>query len=133
MWHKGWRKDEKTFVSCYTIALKSWDEFNANFALLYFSSYRSMKILHLYLKHVEKNNMAEYLRLLFTYLQQNLCNIKKQLTLVLKKICPLLFWVFQTNLNNAVNIFCTPPEWIRNIQMIQFFSTIKTWMRILHA
>ena len=92
-----------------------------------------MKILHLYLKHVEKNNMAEYLRLLFTYLHQNLCNIKKQLTLVLKKICPLLFWVFQTNLNNAVNIFCTPPEWIRNIQMIQFFSTIKTWMRILHA
>ena len=36
MRHKGWRKDGKTFTMCYTIALKFWDEFNANFVLLYF-------------------------------------------------------------------------------------------------
>ena len=35
-----------------------------------------------------------------------------------------------SNLNKAVNIFCTLPEWIRNIQMIESFSTIKTWLRI---
>ena len=29
---RGW----KTFIRCYTIALKFWDEFNANFVLLYF-------------------------------------------------------------------------------------------------
>ena len=52
--HKGWSKDEKTFKRCYTIALKFWDEFNANFVLLNFSSYRSTNIWHLYLKNVEK-------------------------------------------------------------------------------
>ena len=52
MGHKGWRKDEKTFIRCYTIALKFWDEFNANFALLYFSSYSSIKMWHLYLKNM---------------------------------------------------------------------------------
>ena len=57
-------------------------------------------------------------------------NIKKHTALVLKKI--IVFCVFKTNLNKAVNVFCTQPEWIRNIQMIQYFSTIKTWMRILH-
>ena len=36
--HKGWRKDGKTFIRCYTIALKFWNEFNANFVLLYFLS-----------------------------------------------------------------------------------------------
>ena len=54
MRHKGWRKDGKTFTMCYTIALKFWDEFNANFVLLYFSNYRSIKIWHLYFKNVEK-------------------------------------------------------------------------------
>ena len=67
MGHKGWRKDGKTFIRCYTIALKLWDEFNANFVLLYFSSYSSIKMWHLYLKHVEKNNKAVHLRLVFTY------------------------------------------------------------------
>ena len=43
------------------------------------------------------------------------------------------FTVFQTNLNKAVNIFCTLPEWIRNTQMIQCFTTIKTRMRTLHG
>ena len=65
---------------------------------------------------------AVHLRLLFTYNNENLFSIKKQLALVLVHV---LFCVFQTNLNKAVNIFCTPSEWIRNIQMIQCFSTIK--------
>ena len=64
MGHKGWRKDGKTFTRCYTIALKLWDEFNANFVLLYFSSYSSIKMWHLYLKNVKKNNKAVHLRLL---------------------------------------------------------------------
>ena len=50
MGHKGWRKDGKTFIKCYTIALKFWDEFNANFVLLYFSTCSSVKMWHLYLK-----------------------------------------------------------------------------------
>ena len=37
-----------------TIALKFWDEFNVNSVLLYFPSYRSIKIWHLYFKNVEK-------------------------------------------------------------------------------
>ena len=59
MGHKGWRKDGKTFIRCYTIALKLWDEFNANFVLLYFSSYSSIKTWHLYLKNVEKKRIRQ--------------------------------------------------------------------------
>ena len=58
MGYKGWRKDGKTFIRCYTIALKLWDEFNTNFVLLYFSSYSSIKMWHLFLKNVEKSNKA---------------------------------------------------------------------------
>ena len=83
--------EQRTFIRCYTIALKFWDEFNGNFVLLYFSSYRSIKIWHVYLKNVEKNNKAVHLRLLFTYLHQNLINIKKHLALVLKKNWPCIF------------------------------------------
>ena len=43
------------------------------------------------------------------------------------------FSVFQTELNKAVNIFCRLPEWIKNVQMIPGFSTIKTFMRILNG
>ena len=43
MGYKGWRKDGKTFIRCYIIALKFWDEFNSNFVLSYFSSYSSIK------------------------------------------------------------------------------------------
>ena len=68
MGHKGWRKDGKTFISCYTIALKFWDGFNANFVLLYFSSYSLIKMWHLCLKNVEKSNTAVQLRLVLTYL-----------------------------------------------------------------
>ena len=50
-----------------------------------------------------------------------------------KKIVHVLFCVFQTNLNKAVDILCKLSEWIRNIQMIEYFNTKKTWMRILHA
>ena len=37
------REDGKTFIRRYTVALKLWDEFNANFVLLCFSSYKSIK------------------------------------------------------------------------------------------
>ena len=66
--HKRWRKDGKTFIKCYTIALKFWDEFNANFALWYFSSYSWIKKWHLCIKNLEKNNKAVDLRLVLTYL-----------------------------------------------------------------
>ena len=68
MVHKGWKKDGKTFARCYNFALKFCDEFNANFVLLYFSGYSSIKMWHLYLKNVEKNNNAVHLRLVLTYL-----------------------------------------------------------------
>ena len=58
MGHKGWRKDEKTFITCYTIALKFWDEFSANFVLLYFSSHRSIKMWNLSLKNVEQMQLG---------------------------------------------------------------------------
>ena len=89
--HKGSGKDGKTFIGCYTIALKFWDEFNVNFVFLYFLSHWSIKIWHLYLWNVEKNNKAVHLRLLFTYLHQNVFNIKKHISLILKKICPCSF------------------------------------------
>ena len=88
--HTGWRKNGKTFIRCYTIVLKFWDEFNANFVLLYFLSYRSIKVWHLYLKYVFKNNKVVHLRLLF----QILFNIKKHLALVLKKFVCVVFCVF---------------------------------------
>ena len=53
--------------------------------------------------------------------------------LALQKIVHLLFCVFQTKLDKAVNIFCRPPEWIRKVKMIPGFSTIKSWIRILHG
>ena len=42
----------------------------------------------------------------------------------LKEIVHVLFCVFQTNQNKTVNILCTLSEWIRNVQMIQYFSNI---------
>ena len=57
---------------------------------------------------------------------QNIFNIKKHLALVLKKIVHVLFYVFQTNLNKAVDTLCKLSEWIRNIQMIEYFNTKKT-------
>ena len=57
----------------------------------------------------------------------------KHLALARKKIVHFLFCVLQTKLNKAVNIFCRLPEWTRNVQMIPCFSTLKTWMRILHG
>ena len=71
---------------CYTIALKLWDEFNANFALLYFSSYSSIKMWHFFLKNAEKNNNAVQLRLVLTYPFKNFFNTKKHLVWALKKI-----------------------------------------------
>ena len=50
MGHKRQRKVGKTFIRCCTIALKFWGEFNANFVLLYCSSYSSIKMWHLYPK-----------------------------------------------------------------------------------
>ena len=95
MGHKGWRKDGKTFIRCYTIALKLWDEFNANFVLLYFSSYSSIKMWHLCLKNVEKNNKAVHLRLILTYLFKKLFNTKKHLAWALKR-------------NSAFTFLCIP-------------------------
>ena len=80
MGHKGWRKDGKTFTRCYAIALKFWDEFNANFVLLYFSTCSSINMWHLYLKNMEKNNKAVHF-----------FNTKKDLALSLKKNCPFTF------------------------------------------
>ena len=85
MVHKGWRKDRKTFIRCYTIVLKFWDEFNANFVFSYFSSYSSIKMWHLYL------NKVVHLRLVLTYLFWNLFNSKKHLVLAVKKYCPFTF------------------------------------------
>ena len=60
MGHKGWKKDGKTFAGCYTIALKFWDESNADFVLLYFSSYRSIKNLTPLLQECGEKEQAVY-------------------------------------------------------------------------
>ena len=46
-----------------------------------------------------------------------------------KKIVHILFYVFRTKLNKAVNIFCRLPKGIRNVQMIPGFSTRLGWER----
>ena len=61
-------KEWENFYKVFTIALKFGDEFNANFELLYFSSYSSIKMRHLFLKNVEKDNKTLHLRLILTYL-----------------------------------------------------------------
>ena len=113
---------EKTFIRRrYTIVLKFWDEFNANFVLLYFSSYWSITIWNLFPKMSKKNKkikkmQAVHLSLLWTYLHQILFNIKKYLAwALLKKNVHLVFCVFHTILNKAVNIFWTLPKWIRKL------------------
>ena len=85
MGHKGWWKDGKTFKKCYTIALKLWDEFSANFVLLYFSTCNSIKMCHFFLKNLEKNNKAVHLRLVLTSLFKNFFDTKKHLAWALKK------------------------------------------------
>ena len=62
MWHKEWREDGKNFIWCCTIALKFWDEFNVNFVLLYFSSYRSIEIWHLYFKNAKKKAVRQCIK-----------------------------------------------------------------------
>ena len=91
MGHEGWRKDGKTFIRWSTIVLKFWDEFNANFVLLYFSSYSSIKMQHLYLKDVEKNNKAVHLRLVQTYFSKIFSILRNTLPWHSKKIVHLLF------------------------------------------
>ena len=78
---------------------------------------------HLYLKDVEKNNKAVHLRLVQTYFSKIFSILRNTLPWHSKKIVHLLFCVFQTKLNKAVNIFCRLPQWIRNVQMIPGFST----------
>ena len=83
--HKEWCEDRKTFTRCYTIALGFCDEFNANSVLLHFSSYRSIKIWHLYFKNVEKKAIKQCIKTPKHF------NIKKHLALVFHKICPCNF------------------------------------------
>ena len=58
MRHKGW-KVGKTFIRCYTIALKEKDEFNPNFVWLCLSSYNSIKMWHLYLKKMWRKTIRQ--------------------------------------------------------------------------
>ena len=86
--------DEERMKNFYKVlhhCFKIWDEFNANFALLYFSSYSSIKMWHLYLTNVGKNNRAVHLRLVLTYLFLNLFNTKKHLAWTFKKNCSFTF------------------------------------------
>ena len=91
MRHKGWSKDERTCIRCYTIDLKLRDEFNANFVSSYFSSYSSIKMWHICLKNVKKNNKAAHLRLVLTYLFKNIFNTKKHLAWAFKRNCAFTF------------------------------------------
>ena len=87
--HKGWRKNGKTFIRCYTFTLKFWDEFNANFVLLYFSSYSSIKMWHLYLKDVEKNT---YLKP-FQYEETSCLGTQKELSIYFSVYSKLRMWM----------------------------------------
>ena len=85
--HKEWREDGKALTRCHPIALEFWDEFNANFVLLYFSSYRSIKIWHFYFKNETKKTIRQCIKTPEHF------NIKKHLALVLKKnrTCTFLY------------------------------------------
>ena len=128
MGHKGWRNDGKPFLRRYIIASKFWDEFKSNFVLSYFSSCSSIKIWHFYIKNVEKNNKAVHLRLVSLIVSKTFSILRNILPWHSKRIVHLLFYVFQTKLNKAVNIFCRLPEWIRNVQIIPSFSTRLGWV-----
>ena len=129
MRYKGWRKDEKAFIRCYTIALKIWDELNANFALLYFSSYRSIKIDTFIWKNMEKSNKVVHLRLLFTYLHQNLFNIKKHLALLLKNIWPFLEGLNKDGVPNYLKGMTFRNFWpfSQNFVPAKSFKTTNLW------
>ena len=70
---------------------------------------------------MEKNNNGVHLKLLLTYLHQNVFNIKKRLTLVLKKICKQS--AFSAHFQNRSEIY----------KLMQYFNNIKAWMRILQS
>ena len=70
---------------------------------------------------------------MFTVYTKTLSILRNILPWYLKKIVHVLLHIFQTNLNKADDILCALSLWIRNIQMIQCFSTIKAWMIILHG
>ena len=119
MGHKELLEDGKTFTRCYTITLKFWDEFNAYYVLLYFSSYRSIKMWHLYFKNIKKigNKAVHEDTKTFSILR----NI---LLWYLKKFVHVLFCVFKTNLDKALYTLCKLSEWISNLQMTQRFNTM---------
>ena len=85
------------------------------------------------MKHVEKNNKQCIEGLASLIFSKAFSILRNTLPWHSKEIVHLLFCAFQTKLNKAVNIFCGLPEWIRNVQMISGFSTIKSWMRILNG
>ena len=92
-----WGIKDEGWKSFYTIALKFWDEFNANFSLLYFSSYNSIKLYHIYLKDVEKNNTNKHFALAlkkkcpFTFL----CTLNPKISA--EKLWQKYFWSFFVN------------------------------------
>ena len=133
MENKEWRKAGKTFTRCCTVALKFWDEFNDNFVSLHFSSCSSKIMWQLYLKHLGNNKKTVHQSWFSFIFSKTFSILRSILPWRSKKIVYLLFCVFQTKLHKAVNIFCGLPEWIKNVQMIPGFSTIKTWIRILYG
>ena len=120
------KKGSKNF---YTIALKFWDQFNVNSVLFYLSSYNSIKLRHLYLKHVEKNNKQCIEALASLIFSKTFSILRITLLWHSKEIVHLLFCAFQTKLNKAVNIFCRLSEWIRNVQLIPGFIRRLRWER----
>ena len=125
--NKEWRKVGKVFTRCYTVALKFWDEFNENFVSLRISSCSSKNMWQLYLKNLGNNKKTVHQSWFSFIFSKTFSIIRSILPWHSKKIVHLLFYVFQTKLHKAVNIFCGLPEWIKNAQMIPGFNTIKTW------
>ena len=95
---KGWK-------NFYIIALKFWDQFNANSVLFCLSGYKSIKMRHLYMKHVEKNNKQCIEGLASLIFSKAFSILRNTLPWHSKEIVHLLFCAFQTKLNKAVNIF----------------------------
>ena len=70
-----------------------------------------------------------HLSLVLTYLSKIFLILRNTLPWPSKKIVHILFCVFQTEFNKAVNIFCRLTEWIRNVLIITGFNTRLGWER----
>ena len=131
MGHKGWRENGKSLIRSYTIALKFWHEFNANFVCYISQIIGQLKNFTALLQKCRETQEG-------IYLNQNLFSSKKNLALVPppKKKLSIYFSVHSKliQINHFLYTTRTDQKYT-NGTIVWYYTndTTKTWIRILHG